>query len=753
MNKSENTVILAGLLCWIYDYPGLHNKEFDDGLKNISHLVDTTILESLLRSNLDSIDETYATVYQKARELVGATQGQRGKAQGKIFPLRPVFDAVELHQPFEKVGGYNPERLGMMHVFPKHGEKVADVKFQDILAKFKNELVTLWGKKPQTFTILLSHMLALYEEYLWCLPGMVGIQTDLSLYDCARITTTIITVLLKSKSGKIGVVVGDISGIQRFIFGISNIGAGGVAKRLRARSFLLSILSKVIAHKILDEFELPYVNMIMSAAGKFYIVTPDLEMEEQLTQIQKDLDRWFIDQYYGEIGVNLAWGHFDPSDLQRFDMILNTLNRMLHQKKERPFYQVLCNENGWQDEFVRPIAPGETVCPACRRHLILEQDEVCPSCQREADLGAKLANAKFLAFYRSNEDKYQLIPGYGLNLYKYADDIKGTPYLVLKMNETGVSELSSVPAGFCFIANYVPLEPAIEGSGDNRVPISFDQLAGKASGKKLLGYLKADVDQLGSVFLYGFHRDHGEQWNSVTRIIGLSRMMELFFAGWLHRLMQDRYTYCYTVFSGGDDLFIVGPWDEVFNLAQEIREKFTEYVGFNPNLTLSAGVALGKPKEPIAHCAERVEELLERSKERILPGQATNRNQLTFLNETVKWDDLSTIYNDATHVAGWFLEDLISASFLWKLRYIASLYKQFYFDKEPKGMRYSPLLDYELSRNFSKKHIPSEQPARKKFEECSTWFTELRNHLTPRLKHLNFYINYAFLMKGGHGDD
>lgn len=65
------------------------------------------------------------------------------------------------------------------------------------------------------------------------------------------------------------------------------------------------------------------------------------------------------------------------------------------------------------------------------------------------------------------------------------------------------------------------------------------------------------------------------------------------------------------VYAGGDDLFIVGAWDDVAELAFDINACFREFSCYNPDVHLSAGVTLHKPKFPlyqIARISKRAEE-------------------------------------------------------------------------------------------------------------------------------------------------
>ena len=93
-------------------------------------------------------------------------------------------------------------------------------------------------------------------------------------------------------------------------------------------------------------------------------------------------------------------------------------------------------------------------------------------------------------------------------------------------------------------------------------------------------------------------------------------------------------TICY---SGGDDLFIVGAWNEIIELAVDIRRSFAKYT--QGTLTISAGIGMYEAGYPISAIAGEVAELEEASKAK--PG----KNAVTlFLKEegTYGWDLFET---------------------------------------------------------------------------------------------------------------
>ena len=79
------------------------------------------------------------------------------------------------------------------------------------------------------------------------------------------------------------------------------------------------------------------------------------------------------------------------------------------------------------------------------------------------------------------------------------------------------------------------------------------------------------------------------------------------------------------VYSGGDDLFIVGAWNEVIELAVDLRRRFELYT--EGTLTLSAGIGVYHDSYPISAIASEVAEMEDASKS--MPG----KNAVTLLED------------------------------------------------------------------------------------------------------------------------
>ena len=66
------------------------------------------------------------------------------------------------------------------------------------------------------------------------------------------------------------------------------------------------------------------------------------------------------------------------------------------------------------------------------------------------------------------------------------------------------------------------------------------------------------------------------------------------------------------MYSGGDDLFLVGAWDDLMGFAVDLKRAFSVYT--NGKLTFSAGLGLYSSTYPISRMAEVTGELEELAK-------------------------------------------------------------------------------------------------------------------------------------------
>ncbi|MCD6519490.1 MAG: hypothetical protein J7M05_06180, partial [Anaerolineae bacterium] len=189
----------------------------------------------------------------------------------------------------------------------------------------------------------------------------------------------------------------------------------------------------------------------------------------------------------------------------------------------------------------------------------------------------------------------------------------------------------------------------------NAVPIigqdvaDFHQIAALSTGVPLLGVLKADADHMGLIISHGLPGRTFAIGETLSRAIHwffgpyLNELAQELTAKWRQSLDEEKKEYLdkekidptklesifYVVYAGGDDLFLLGPWDWTVRLALRLAQSFKEYTCRNPVFSLSAGLIFVKPHFPVHQFARLAEEALKQAKE--------ERNRLCIWGTSLPW--------------------------------------------------------------------------------------------------------------------
>ncbi|NJN84996.1 MAG: hypothetical protein HC802_23720 [Caldilineaceae bacterium] len=376
---------------------------------------------------------------------------------------------------------------------------------------------------------------------------------------------------------------------------------------------------------------------------------------------------------------------------------IDEVYQRLNIAKQRRYHQILREEDGWQDAFVErnanviyPAGDGQEVGGACRSCRKLPVDRYvssrygrnsCRRCNEDFELGRFLIRTTLVAYRRgeaaTSENAFDL--AFFPRNQRYTVRLAATPelleafaplhveYLAIDRacfeDEDAYNERQTLatttshrhPTRRRYLANYVPRE-------GNEI-VSFSDLAERCGRleqqgevEPLLGIVKMDVDQLGLLVSEGLGKA-----TSIARMATFSRMVDLFFSGWvdtkLRRLTlaseQSRqrrdsveqaaanpFRDIYTVYAGGDDLMLVGPWDIAVRAAYELQADFQRFTNHNPNLTVSTSVVVIKPRYPVARAAQQASKLLEEH------AKQAGRNRLHLFGITVPWYERTPAKSD-----------------------------------------------------------------------------------------------------------
>lgn len=141
----------------------------------------------------------------------------------------------------------------------------------------------------------------------------------------------------------------------------------------------------------------------------------------------------------------------------------------------------------------------------------------------------------------------------------------------------------------------------------------------ESKGIKRLGVLRADVDNLGTIFASGIPADK----SSISRTSTLSRQLSYFFKYHINEVLEKGRYQVQIIYSGGDDLFLIGNWSDVIYAAIDIHRELLAFTE-NESLTISAGIGMFDEKYPIASMAAETGALEDAAKMYVHPdGEST----------------------------------------------------------------------------------------------------------------------------------
>ena len=584
-------------------------------------------------------------------------------------------------------------------------------------------------------------------------------EPDISLYDHLRTTAAITAARYNYllEHGKISItsdikenyiiINASISGIQDFIYKINTPSNAqrGMAKRLRGRSFYLSLLMETISYHMIKELKLKTTNIIFSSGGKFTILAHNSEKTiKVIEKIKKEVNSYLIENFNSDIYFSLVYEISTDDDFKDFGKITQKLaNKTNHDKKHKFVEQLE------QIFEIEENVSYERLCSVCAK---LTNNNICPTCEEHQLLGTKLANSEYMIRYYSKKKVSDSIYFNNLKIgYKFYNNdekfVKNVTILakecehidVIRINDTNFLELSekinfdNVSFAFKFIGNNVP-----EYDDEN---ITFEEISQNSKGSNRLAIAKMDVDNLGQIFARGLEN------RSISRIASLSFSLDLFFGGIINKIAQDYDVYIN--YSGGDDLLVIGAYDKIIEFSINLREQFKKYTCYNDSINISAGISIVKPKFPISRAIMYADENLEKSKE-------LGKNKITLFNETINWQEekdnpkfygLNKVLVYSKLIEEYVESDAISRGFIYSL----NIFWKKYFDtdiklenesqwkrmmdKRIRTKKFIPLFKYKL-RNLKN----SDDESKKVFNDIDEGFS--KEHYMPWIR---IIINWVIL--------
>lgn len=520
--------------------------------------------------------------------------------------------------------------------------------------------------------------LALIEKYGTFLSISSQVP-HISFYDAVKSAAAIHDCLsdCANKDKPFLFVSGDFSGIQEAIYTIASSGA---LKTLRARSFMLEFLTEHIIYEIQQTTDCGRYGLVFSGGGGFSLLVPNTDDNRNaINAFIKIINTWVLEQFDSQLFLAV---HCEP--LQTNDIKGNLFAEkweLIAEKLRKQKWRKFSDNDNFKDLFC-PKTPehlaNQAACQITHRDDLPESEmaylneiegRVTKLAYRLWRLGNRLT--RFNSIVRLPESKNNFRNGTlrfpTHNKHQYAEYKVNRPDQVssdyearwlmnnwdldnYKDNKTfpilfghyvrSVADLSNGEARRHEEVEY-QRDRDKEMRKPERITASFSGLAKSAQGSELIGCLRMDVD------------DSGEVFSEVSRlgiaaVSNLSRSMNLFFKGYLNQicalelgnLTRGNYPVDITgekvsikrgrdisiVYAGGDDLFIVGAWDEIAELAFDINACFREFSCCNPKIHLSGGVTLHKPKFPLYQMARMAKQAEGTAKENEDSVKAEKKN-------------------------------------------------------------------------------------------------------------------------------
>jgi CRISPR-associated protein Csm1 len=711
---------------------GTHYRCGCDFIKNYTN--DKDILNSVLLHHKSQIENakieanSISYIIYISDNISAGADRRESEAEGvnhfnRSMPLSSIFNLLNNNNGNLTYRLTDIQKMNM----PRINENVTCSDYNSLLARFKD------GMHGIEFTTdYINSLMELIEATFSYIPSSTntGQVSDISLYDHSKTTAAIASCIYEylysyNKNDYKSILFFnekefynekaflmfsfDFSGIQKFIYTISSENA---LKMLRARSFYLEMLVEHLVDRLLEKCGLSRANLIYSGGGHCYILLPNTsKTKEVIYNFSFTVNKWLLGRFGDLLYVATGSTECSANDLMNigstdtsssYKDIFYRLSRSLASSKLKRY-------SADDIRSINNMSSGEMIreCRVCGEVRKLDPNQkMCDFCSKLIRISSELVKEKRVLYVTQEKTEgainldLPLLNGETayLNCAGYQDIIniqKEYKHLILStygINElyTGINYYSKLWMGSFF------------SRGDDGKMLTFEELAKCSHGIRKIGVLRADVDFLGKAFIEGFERKDSRdryKYVSLSRYSTLSRYLSLFFKKHINEILSsdfkesrfyltkektqkgNRDKKVTIVYSGGDDLFIVGAWNEVLEAAVDIRSVFQKYTG--STLTFSAGFGIFDKSFPVSRMAEITAMLESRAKcndekkdsislfgEQITPCE----NGSIRFDHTYKWDVFinNVIGEKLRAIQDYFetikiLESAIGNAFLYRL--------------------------------------------------------------------------------------
>ena len=496
---------------------------------------------------------------------------------------------------------------------------------------------------------------------------------------------------------------GEFTGIQDFIYTITSKMA---MKSLRGRSFFLELFIEHIIDEILSQLSLSRLNLIYSGGSQFYMLLPNIEKSREVLKNYKEVVNDFLLEQVGtnvyfetsytpvtadELGNSLNTGKKTENKIGN---IFRRLSIQVSKNKLRRYSKKQLEKLFNKDSDINKMESYTKECIICKKtekEEILKHNakmegfaelEICDSCKHYIKLGSAISKLYQNTLGREKEFIVELngeleeentvliLPKYNTDRVhlQLMDKNKVEQYKnnIHRYYSINSYDMSDKLCKNIWIGNYNIYDSQTNGKN----LIEFENLVKLSKGIERLAVFRADVDNLGMLFQSGFEdKSSDEPYKTVTlsKSAVMSRYLSDFFKRRINLILSKKEgasqnneifkNYCniikekesglrdiVVVYSGGDDIFVIGTWNDVIEFAIDLRTAFKEFT--NEKITLSAGIGFFQDSFPVYQMASRTGELESIAKSYMRNNKITKDAVALFgkmnnnkLNHVYCWDD------------------------------------------------------------------------------------------------------------------
>ncbi|MEM0135191.1 MAG: type III-A CRISPR-associated protein Cas10/Csm1 [Thermoplasmatales archaeon] len=513
-----------------------------------------------------------------------------------------------------------------------------DLSYQKIWSDLKKEISEISQRDYRKFfdaldSILMNYLTFVPSAYFYSEP-------NITLYDHLRLTAALAVSEFRNKEDgsdeTLLFIMGEASGIQNYIFRyvVSESADDKATKRLRGRSFVVRLVTDSVVSFIIDRFNLYRFNVVLEKADGFLVVLNSSKVNiEKLEGIRRDVENGILEFGRG-LTIAMSWKQMPLENMeseknQEFRKVLDTLSQEISTRKRKLLDSSI--QSIWDNIFEIEPSRDKRICHFCG-YAHAEVDNRCKQCKNEELIGEKLVKKGKLLLRRSEGGFLTLRYGEMVYSYLFVDDGVDEPGDIIYINEFDHSRNRS--GGRTILqGNYSP-------SKDNEVVSLNDVLCPKKESMKrcfYLGVAKTDVDNMGIIVTEGLDP------LTLSRYASLSFLMSAFFSVIANQIAEHYDVYI--IYSGGDDLSVMGEATAMVDFSMTLRNAFSQWVR-NEQITLSSGVSIIDHLFPVRKGIEMAEDNLKNVK------ATKSKNALGIFDQTIPWNKLADLMNAVDKITG-----------------------------------------------------------------------------------------------------